>query len=117
MKRNWDLIRLILLRLEALNAGDDFDAHFNGYTDEDVQYHLYLLTRAGLIDSVDYSRGGDLHFVPQMITWEGQEFIDGARNKTVWDAVKNDLKKRGADASFEILKVLLTKAAMRMMGL
>lgn len=117
MERDLDLIREILLRLERTQTSETVDAHFEGHEDAAVQYHLYLLRDAGLIDAADYSVGNDLSFVPLKITWAGQEFLNSARNATIWDSVKNTLRQRGMDVSIDVLTAMLAQAARKAVGL
>jgi hypothetical protein len=44
------------------------------------------------------------------ITWKGYEFIDAARDKTIWERTKTLLKDKGASVPFEVLQSLLIKA-------
>lgn len=117
MKRDLDLIRAILLRLEVTETSATFDAHFEGHEDAAVQYHLYLLADAGFIDAANYSSGNDLSYMPNKITWAGQEFLNSARNATIWDSVKNTLRQRGLDVSIDVRKALLVQATMKAVGL
>lgn len=50
MKRDMDLVRKILMALEDNPTGYFKDEMtIDGYTEEDVGYHCYLLLQAGLV--------------------------------------------------------------------
>jgi len=50
MKRDFDLIRKILLTMEAHEHGFLRDElRIDGYNDEQIAFHMYLLGEAGLV--------------------------------------------------------------------
>jgi hypothetical protein len=55
MKRNMDLIRDILFLLEEKADPEDWlrPEDVNGYTKEEVGYHIKLMYDAGIIEAVD----------------------------------------------------------------
>ena len=81
MKRDMDLARLILMRIESQeNYSDDISCEFNGYTDEQVRYHIMLLNEAGLLDALDASSMKGINWIPRRLTWQGHEFLESARD-------------------------------------
>jgi hypothetical protein len=50
MKRDMDLVRKIVLMLEDHPSGSAPESKIDGYTEEEIGYHLYLLVDAGLAD-------------------------------------------------------------------
>ena len=81
MKRDMDLIRELLLKLEAwpMERGDVVpvipeDKGFSslGRSAHEIEYHLNLLLERGLIDSPSQSNVG-IYF--RGITWEGHDFL------------------------------------------
>ncbi|MFM0181605.1 DUF2513 domain-containing protein [Paraburkholderia aspalathi] len=107
MKRDMDLIRDLLLRLEALPvpaAGmTTIDAsqtavQVDGYTAEQINYHLSLLEQAQLIHAggLDFGMqfgGGGVGF--QSLTWAGHDFLDATRNPDVWGRTKQAANAAG----------------------
>jgi hypothetical protein len=95
MKRDMDLIRDILLRVEEDKTltGSRFktfsSADFAGHSDEEVTYHVDLLFEAGLID-------GSPNMTPlpaiSKLTWQGHEFIGATKDPQIWASVKERLK-------------------------
>ena len=107
MKRDWELIRTILAKVEELPdtwskllAGDI--AGTLGMKEEDVDYHLWLLIGSGLVV-------GDLQFGSQPVccaaalTWDGHEFLAFVRSDTAWNRIKKWLNEKGFELSFEAI--------------
>ena len=114
MKRDLDLVRSILLAIEndeeatgrsLVNLRID-----DGYSQEQVSYHVKLLHEAGLIEAIDFSGGIYLRWEPQSLTWYGHEFLDSARNETLWKEAKKQMKNIGS-SSFQVLLQILLKLA------
>ena len=53
MKRDLELIRKMVLAIEDAPSGYAPELKFEGYTDEQVGYHAYLLLDAGLAKGED----------------------------------------------------------------
>ncbi|CCI26167.1 MULTISPECIES: DUF2513 domain-containing protein [Microcystis] len=110
MRRNIDLIRLILLDLEK-----EIEVDLSSYSGNEVNYHKALLIEAGLLH-------GNVHYpsthktdIPDLviinrITWEGHEFLDKARSDTVWNKAKSLVKEKGLSLSMDIVKISLGEA-------
>jgi len=109
MKRDMDLIRLLLLDFEG-----EEEVGLSNYTEEQLSYHIYLLIDGGLaVGNVSWANGSDGN--PQIIassiarlTWEGHEFLDAARNETIWKKTTGTVTKAGGAFTFAILKAALT---------
>jgi len=85
MQRDMDLIRKIMLAVEeAASTLGTIEVKIDGYTDQQVAYHVALLREAGLLHAVDLSSKSGLDFRPTRLTWAGHEFLDAARNDTIW---------------------------------
>lgn len=96
MKRNADLIRKILLEIEShddLSGPTQLD--IEGYTPEQITYHIILLDEAGLIVAYDKSTFGGTEWSVDRLTWHGHEFLDAAKNDQHWSKVKDVLGKTG----------------------
>lgn len=105
MKRNWDLIRSILLKLESQSEarGSLFDG-FTGFDSETVSYHFKLLQSAGLIEAIDYSSLNEMSLIARSLTWQGHELLDKIRNDTVWNSLKTTIKSKSLDLSLDTIK-------------
>jgi hypothetical protein len=117
MKRDMELARLILMRMEGQESyRDDISCDFEGYSEEQVHYHIMLLSEAGLIRAIDASSMQDIHWIPQRLTWQGHEFLESARDNTIWNKAKEIMAKTGGFA-FEVAKPLLVDLLKQRIGL
>lgn len=113
MKRDFDLIRELLLRVEEDRPPDEIP----GIDDATRIYHIRLLKQAGLVEAIDYSTLSGPDFEISGLTWEGHDFLDQARNAAIWNKVKRTLKEQAVTVSLSVLKSLLAKAAREHLGL
>lgn len=108
MKRDMDLVRKILLAIEE--SEDPFfssSLQIDGYTDKEIGYHVRIMVDGGLVDAKDSSTFQGEDFLIHGLTWQGHEFLDAARNDTVWNEVKNNLKGQFYTLPFAVVKDLL----------
>lgn len=117
MVKNWDLIREILLRLEAsetpniaLNAKD-----LHGYSEQEVAYNMRLLSEAGYIKAnILESHSGDGHIsaaLARRLTNAGHELLDTIRAESVWGKVKDIFTAKGLDMTFDLVVTVGKKVA------
>jgi hypothetical protein len=102
MTRDIDLIRELLLKLEnlptrpggiyLLNPEDD-EIQIDGYSNHQIDYHLSLISEAGLIDSGKSSAVMNGYLFSRL-SWAGHDFLDSIRDPDVWAKTK-----RGAEAA------------------
>lgn len=112
MKRDMDLIRELLLKLESVPAemGDvyvfapeDMEVNVDGYTPAQIGYHLSLLREVGLIDCpgsqpiLGITFGG--------LTWAGHDYIDAVRDPDIWRRTKQGVEAAGG-FTIDLLKDL-----------
>jgi Hypothetical protein (DUF2513) len=98
MKRDMDLVRAILLAMEAHPFGyAPADFTIAGYDQDVIGHHCWLMAQGRLITADETSSHGDRSplALPGAITWQGHEFLAAARNDRVWLKVKAELKDRG----------------------
>lgn len=110
MKRDWDLIRKILLLLEELpDTASYLDSNeVEGFHKDDVAYHIFIMKQAGLIEAITSETMSDgMICYAKMMTWEGQEFLSKIRQQSAWNKVKGLIKNKGLDLSYEALKIAL----------
>jgi hypothetical protein len=95
MQRDMDLIRELLLKLEALPirpggtviiAPDDEEIAVSGYDVDQIDYHLSQISKAGLIDEGDVSLMIGIGF--RCLTPAGHDFLDSVRNPDTWAKTK-----------------------------
>lgn len=118
MKRDMDLIREILLAIESEDHGFASKIEIPGYTEEQIDYHAYLLGEAGLAKVCDVTHQGSKspEAMISCLTWSGHEFLDSARENNRWNQAKEMIKKIGG-ASIEIWGSLLTDLMKKSLGL
>jgi hypothetical protein len=119
MKRDKDLIRLLLLEAEGENVD------LSEYDGQEIHYHKHLLIDAGLaVGSTtrvpDPHGSRKLFFAASSIyylTWDGHDLIANIRDEKVWNETKKTLAEKGADVSIAVLKALAAKISMDLFGL
>jgi hypothetical protein len=114
-----DLIRQILLKMEEHEHGYVFQSfNIDGYSEEQVGYHCYLLDQAGLIEAIDSTSDDDEspNSTPKCLTWNGHEFIQNAKDEKNWLQAKAALAKAG-DVSFSIWASVLTSVITKNLGI
>ena len=110
MRRDIDLIRRILLDLEDKGSYANWlDVDIEEYSPERIDYHLELLTEAGLV-TLKTSQRELSRWLPVRLTWEGHEFLDAAREERRWQRAKESIAKAGS-VPFEIIATALLEMA------
>ena len=106
MKLNYDCVRDVLLELEKSLLCKYSDGRFifdaielrqlknklpnQNYTIEDVFYTVYNLEQAKYINACPLKGNGQIvEYLIYDITYEGHQFIEQIRPKTVWDKSKS----------------------------
>jgi len=97
MKRDMNLIREILLKLEEHDPGQGklIALKVEGTAQNVVDHHLFLLEDAGLILGVKGNNPGEnpLHHVnPVCLTWSGHDFLEEARDEERWEKAMEKMK-------------------------
>lgn len=113
MKRDMDLIRLLLLDTEGEEKPD-----LSQFSKEQLNYHKALLIEAGLVEGkVGY--GDDVISTVKIIrlTWQGHEFLSAARNNSVWNKAKEIISKTNSTITIPILIELLNTIIKGQLGL
>lgn len=99
MKRDMELVREILLAVEAVGEDEPVPNPFviEGYSPKSVGHHVHLLAEAGLVKAVSITNMSDLisQAMPRELTWAGHDFIDTMRSREVWERTKVALKDAG----------------------
>ena len=114
MKRDMDLVRDILLDVETKGqptVGEQtIDIAIEGREIEEVQYHLWLLVEAGLIDA-HLTTNPQVHTPTRVrlrrLTWQGHEFLDTIRDPEIWKKTKQGTAAAGG-FTLDLLKNLAT---------
>ncbi|NLF00833.1 MAG: DUF2513 domain-containing protein [Anaerolineales bacterium] len=116
MKRDMDLVRRILLAVEESQDPTVSYLELDGWSRAEIGYHMELLVEAGyLLGTVTHSKNGPAHYYVQRLTWDGHEFLDLARNQTVWKEAKTSFMEKGAGLSLDVLKAVLVEFTKRLL--
>lgn len=118
MKRDMDLIRRILLEIEAHEDPNRTQwVEIDGYTNDQIQYHLKILYEGGFIDALDASAGGGIEYQPRGLTWDGHEFLDTVRSDSVWNKTKALIGSQVSSVSMAIIQEAAKSVLKGMLGL
>jgi hypothetical protein len=113
MKREIELVRLILL---ALEGDDEARSHSEETYAKDVRaYHVQLMLDADLVEGqvLRDANGVPADYCVIRMTWDGHDFLDAARDETLWVRAKQQVLKAGVSWTFELLKEWLKSEASR----
>ena len=104
MKRNMDLIRALLLKIESLDIPPGvvrgLSPHnpalaIEGFTSDEIAHHLRMLVSANFLEASGlppFGADGSLYF--RQISWKGHDFLDSVRDPKLWEKTK-----KGAEAA------------------
>jgi hypothetical protein len=114
MKRNFDLIRDILLHIESQNSGFFYKpVILEDYTKEETIYHLVLMIENNLLEGkINSVSGGDPLVIISRMTWKGHDFLEASRDTQRWTQAKEVFIKVGGvtfDVAKDVLIQLMTK--------
>lgn len=112
MKRDMDLIRKILIDAESRNFENGEPHELFQTSTPDEAYQIALMKDNGLVE-------GDItttNLIPSeatiyRLTWAGHDFLDAARDNTIWKMAKEKVLKPGASWTFSILTEWLKREA------
>lgn len=120
MKRDMNLVRQLVLAIEASPSGfAPRDLVVDGYTREEIGYHLYIMLEAGLVRGADVTVHGakSPEAIATSLTWAGHEFADAARNEDLWAKAMKLTKEKAGSVTIDLLMKLLTSLASSALGL
>lgn len=110
MKRDFDLIRDIMLRIEASDKESFFTDDFLDLTDDERKlcYNIHLMYEAGLIEASEISIPGNL--MPEYrIYWlsnTGCDFLGDIRNQSIWLKTKSTLENFGSSVALDMVSYI-----------
>lgn len=120
MRRDMELIRMMVLAIEDHSSGWAPELNFPGYDRAQIGYHAYLIVSAGLASGSDIttSESMGLEYHISHLTPAGHDFAESARNQYIWDKVQDEMKRNGVvTATVEIVKRLLDKQLRKQLDL
>lgn len=116
MRLDPDLIKKILSVLEetevdAPNAYLDSLNKIEGYSEDQVIYHVRQLISGGYIDGevIDsIGRQGSGLFI-RRLSWEGHQFVENSRNDSLWKRSKEIVLSKVGGVSIDVLAETLKR--------
>lgn len=109
MRRNWDIIRELLLAVEALpTSGSELHARELPGRDESLTtYQMRLLIEAGFLEGeIHQAIGTAPRGTAYRLTWQGHELLDSLRSLPLWNRIKERLQESGVEMTLAaVLKV------------
>lgn len=119
MKRDMDLVRQLAMEIEllphAVAVGESLA--IDGYSTKQIIYHALLLLDAGLIVGTTDSPEATLDVTAYRLTWKGHDFVDAARDESIWNKVKSKIASKAESVAFDVFQKLLNAAAATALGL
>ena len=115
-----NLVREILIWTENQEHGIvGKNPEIEGYSDEEIGYHVYLMNQAGLVRASDVTARGDDSPSALLLelTWNGYEFLNAAKDDTIWAKAKNTLFKTTTSITFDLLLEWLKAEGRNKLGL
>ena len=119
MKRDWDVIREVLLEVESMEEGkrNSFGYGVVSQGDPTKSEHAFLLLDAGYLSArTSFLSDGKRGLLGPNLTWEGHELLDTLRSKPVWEKIKATAKDKGVELTIDAVKALGKMALESVMG-
>ena len=125
MKRNFDLVRHIMARIESVRPGSFTDEttylHDLGgeYEPVTIYAHIELLLEEKFIKGKIHKNHDDiidaLHITG--LTWKGHDFVDASKDESIWMKAKETILKPTVSITFSLLLEWLKEEAKKKLGL
>lgn len=109
MKRDMDLVRKILLKIEEEYVSTAiYNLSIDGYDMATVAYHCKILHETGLISDYGAQYGDNeiYAFCVGALTWEGNDYLDKVRDDSVWKKTKDVIVEKGLPMVFDTIKTI-----------
>lgn len=120
MKRNLDLIRLLLIEIERCEEScGSSDLTADGFTSPEVAYHVGLLAQAGYLDVATLRNQPPEPTLYQIrgMTYRGHDYLDAVRKAGVWNRVKDAAEKQGISLTLDLAKEYAVSYIRQQLGL
>lgn len=120
MRRDLELIRLIVLEVESQPTGYMMgDLQIEGYTKDQVSYHSYLIVDSGLAQGIEITSMDDTspNWKILHLTSAGHDFAEAARNDSVWQKAVAFTTRNAGTAVMEVFRQVLVETVKQNAGL
>lgn len=121
MRKDWTIIRQILLRLEDSATPNTVlrPDHYESLPAQEVAYNMRLLAEAGFIEAnIQELRNGSGEIgaaIARRLTNSGHDLLDTIRNETVWKKIKDTFRDKGLDMTFDLVLCVGKKIAEQLL--
>jgi hypothetical protein len=111
MKRDWDVIREVLLEVESIpNEARVTFAYCVEPGQDDASRiradHAFLLAQAGFISGLNASDLGGNVLLGPALTWEGHDLLSALRSKPVLERAKVIAAEKGIELTLDAFKAI-----------
>ena len=109
MKRDMDLVRLILLKIEEeYKSTALINLSIDGYDMDTVAYHCKILHDAGFVSNYNAGYAGDELYIFSVgaLTWDGNDYLDKIRDNSTWKKIKDIIAQKGLPLVVETIKTV-----------
>lgn len=120
MKRDLGLVRQILFCLEEDDHNfTEANKRLSEWKTPEIAHHIWLALSAGLVDGAETTELGQPHraAIAFGLTWAGHDFLDAARDDTVWARVSQLAVVQAGGVTLAVLKELLVRTTREKLGL
>jgi len=118
MKRDWDVIREVLLDVEAIdpNVSNGIYYKINNDNEQRTAEHAMLLFKAGFLEGRNHSSDDGQAVGVTGLTWAGHDLLQTIQSKPVWERIKTTAQDKGVELTFEVVKKLGAAALDAVLG-
>lgn len=106
MKRDMDLIRLILLEIEKAEENEVENMNIDGYSKEDIVFNAKLLKQNNMIENFEEDVLENYYI--GSLTWGESDYLDSIRDNSKWKRIKSVIKEKALPFTFDIVKSVAT---------
>ena len=111
MRRDWDMIREVLVEVEELSEQDRMSFGYGTgeeFSEDDraKSEHALLLWKSGFIEAIDAGTMDGPAILSPELTWQGHELLDTLRSKPVWERIKVAAQEKGLELTLDVVKGL-----------
>lgn len=124
MKRDMNLIKRLLVRIEQECHGDGIETFENdevlneeGYDSLQITYHAKLVWDQLLIDATEVGTSDGPGVAVKRLTAQGHDFLDAARDEMVWQKAMQKIGGPLAGIPIDVLRDLLIQYVRQKFGL
>ncbi len=109
MKRDWEIIRTILLKLEEAPTANTVltPEKIPDFPEQEIAYNMRLLYQAGFIEGIfresKFGNGAIHAAIATHMTNSGHELLDIIRSEPVWIQIKDTFKSKALDMTFDLV--------------